>query len=131
MEKKKLFDEKAQSDCVTCFHRRGRAKTKRESFLNFFWLAHVKDDLEKVGLAIQTKAEFSCAVTVMDKIGGWEEGNEQEDQIGARFGASVWIHTKAVFCNDQRNMENFMIKKDDFDYRRSTMGLFSKKTTRR
>ena len=49
--------------------------------------------------------------TVMDKIGGWEEGNEQEDQIEARFGASVWIYTKALVCNGQRNMDSFMMNK--------------------
>ena len=29
--------------------------------------------------------EFSCAVTVMDKIGGGEKKKEDESQIGARF----------------------------------------------
>ena len=36
--------------------------------------------------AIQTKAEFSCAIAVMDRIGGWEEGEgEQENWVGPRF----------------------------------------------
>ena len=64
-----------------------------------------------MGLPLQRNAEFSYAVAVMDKFGGWEEGNEREDQIGARFGASMWIHTKAVVCTGPRHMENFMMNK--------------------
>ena len=72
-----------------------RAKIKRASFLKFFWVAHVRDEFE-VGSPFHSKAEFSCAVAVIDTIGGWEGGIEQEDQIGARFGANMWIYTKAV-----------------------------------
>ena len=50
--------------------------------------------------AIQTK-EFSNAIAVMDRIGGWEEGGEQENWVGARFAASIWIHTKAAVCNGE------------------------------
>ena len=37
-----------------------------------------------VGLPFQTEAEFSYAVAVMDKIGGWEEWIEQEEGCGSR-----------------------------------------------
>ena len=42
-----------------------------------------------------TNIELSYTVAVMCKIGGWEEENEQESQIGARSGACMWIYTKA------------------------------------
>ena len=49
--------------------------------------------------AIQTKAEFSYAIEVMDRIGGWEEEEgEQENWVGPSFAASMWIYTKAVVC---------------------------------
>ena len=34
----------------------------------------------------------------MDKIGGWEQRNEQEDRIGASSRAIAWIYTKSVVC---------------------------------
>ena len=37
--------------------------------------------------ATQTKAEFSSAIAMMDKIGGWVE----ENWVGSRFAASMWI----------------------------------------
>ena len=50
-----------------------RAKDKRESLLKYFWVACVKDEFD-VGLPFQFEAEFSYAVAVMDKVGGWDEG---------------------------------------------------------
>ena len=61
-----------------------------------FWVSFVED---KFGLdnAIQTNAEFSHVIAAMDRIGGWEEAEgEQENWAGARFAASIWIYTKAV-----------------------------------
>ena len=68
---------------------------------------------DKVDLdnAIQTKGKFSYAIPVMDRIGGWEEGEEQESWVGTRFAASMWIYTKAVVCNGQSHMQNFKIFK--------------------
>ena len=66
--------------------------------------------LDKFGLdnLIKTKAVFSHAIAVMDRIGGWEEEEgEQENWVGARFAASIWIYTKAVVCNGQSHMQNF------------------------
>ena len=31
--------------------------------------------------------------------------------MGARFAASMWIHTKAVVCNGQRNVQAFTVNK--------------------
>ena len=68
-----------------------------------------KFDLEN---AIQTKAELSYAIAVMDRVGGWEEEDgEQENWVGPRFAASMWIYTKAVMCNVQNHMQNFRIFK--------------------
>ena len=47
----------------------------------------------------------------MDRIGGWEEGDEQENWVGARFVSSIWIYTKAVVCNGHSHMQNFIINK--------------------
>ena len=58
------------------------ANYTREHVLRQFWQSFVDDrlNLEK---AIQTKADFSYAIAVMDKIGGWGE----ENWIGSRFAA--------------------------------------------
>ena len=50
------------------------------------------------------------AVWVMDKVG--VEGCGQEDQIGARFGASMWIFPKPWFAM-VKDMENSMMSKMD------------------
>ena len=52
------------------------------------------DDRVDLENAIQTKAEFSCAISVMDKSGGWTE----ENWVGSRFAPNMWIYTKAVFA---------------------------------
>ena len=61
--------------------------------------------------AIQTKAGFSDAIAMMDRIGGWEEGNEQEKRVGARFAASLWIYSKDVVCDGHRNMQAFRVNR--------------------
>ena len=104
LDEKMTFDDKGESDWSPLALTNARAKDKRESFFNYFWVAFVKDEFD-VGSLIHTEAEFSYAVAVMDKIGGWEERNEQEDQNGARFGASMWINIITVVCNGQRRME--------------------------
>ena len=97
-EKKILFDEKTMrmwpnAECE-------RAKYTREYVLRQFKQSFVDDrfDLEN---PIQTKAEFSYAIAVMDKIGRREE----EDWVGSRFAASMWTYTKAVVCNGVRTID--------------------------
>ena len=46
----------------------------------------------------------------MDRFGGWE-GGEQDNWVGPRFDASMWICTKAVVCNRQNHMQNLRIFK--------------------
>ena len=108
LDNERLFDEKAESDWSQLALMSGRAKAKRDRFLKYLLVVYVKGELD-LGLPLQRNAEFSYAFAVMGKFGGWEEGNEREDQIGARFGASMWIHTKAV--DGPRHMENFMMNK--------------------
>ena len=62
--------------------------------------------------AIQTKAEFLFAIAVIDRIRGWEEEEgEQENCVGPRFSASMWICAKAVVCHWQNHMQNCRIFK--------------------
>ena len=63
------------------------------------------EDMFDLDNAVQTQAEFSFSIAVMDKIGGWEEGAEQENCVGAEFVASIWIFSTAVVCNGQSHMQ--------------------------
>ena len=65
------------------------------------------DDKFDLDNAIQTMAEFSCAIAVMDKIGWWEE----EHWVGSRFTACMWICTKAAICDGQNNVQNYRLPK--------------------
>ena len=68
--------------------------------------------------AVQTKAEFSYAIAVMGKIGGWEEEEgEQDNWVSPRFDASMWIYTKAVVYNGENHMQNFRIFLSSRPYR--------------
>ena len=67
--------------------------------------------------ATQTKAEFTCAYAVMDKTGSWTEEGERGDlaapshrEIGGNLAGGQCIHTKAVICNGQKNMDDFKDK---------------------
>ena len=63
------------------------------------------DDRFDLDNAIQTKTEFSYANA--DKNGGWEE----ENWVGSRFAASMWIYTKALICSLQNNMQKYWLQK--------------------
>ena len=83
----------------------------RTTVLNRFWSKHISD---KNGLrgdrppyvknhgrwpfAAVPKATFSCAMAVMNKVGGWSE----EEWVGSYLVACMWIHTKAVLCDGSR-----------------------------
>ena len=43
---------------------------------------------------VQSKAAFSYATTVMDKINGWEEWEDEERWVGSKFAACMWIYTE-------------------------------------
>ena len=104
-EKKILFDEKTVR-FWTSAELSERAKFTRAFVLTQFGQSCVNDKFD-LDNAIQTKAEFSCAMTVMDKIGGWEE----EHCVGSRFAARMWTYTKAVICNGHNHMQNYRLLK--------------------
>ena len=67
---------------------------------------------------IQTEAECSHAMTVMDKVGGWHEregttyvGESEDSDIGGTLAACIWILSKAVLYNGRKNMEEFRDRK--------------------
>ena len=81
--------KKRQGECGQMPNLMKRTKCTREYVFRQFWQSFVDDS------AIQTKAEFSSAIAVVDKFGGWEE----ENCVGSRFAASMWIYAKGVICN--------------------------------
>ena len=65
-----------------------KAKSIRESFLKYFWTNFVRNEFD-----------WGCFFVHMwnpYRTGGWEEGKDEENQIGARFGACMWIYTNAA-----------------------------------
>ena len=48
---------------------------------------------------VQSKAVFSYAVTVMDKICGWED---EETWVGSKFAACMWIYNIGVVTGRQK-----------------------------
>ena len=53
----------------------------------------------------QSKGMFSYAMTVMDKIDGWEN---EEKWVVSKFAASMWIYTKTVLCDGQASTQDFL-----------------------
>ena len=45
--------------------------------MNKIWTSFAEDKYN-LDNAVQTKAEFSYVIAVMDRVGGWEEGDEHE-----------------------------------------------------
>ena len=75
----------------------------RSSVLHRFLRDHIsdkngrRDDIPPnavAGLAVP-KATFLCAMTVMDKVEGWNE----EQCVGSKFAARMWIFTKDGMCD--------------------------------
>ena len=100
IDRKTLFDEKTGTGWAN-EELSDWSQSTRGAFLKHFWHFFVNDkiDLEN---AIQTKAEFSYALTVMDKIGGWEGNEDVDNQVGLRFGSCLWIFTKAIMLDGSR-----------------------------
>ena len=49
----------------------------------------------------QPKSVFPFALTLMDKIRGWEE----RKKVGSLCATSLWIYTEAVLCNGRQQSE--------------------------
>ena len=84
-----------------------KATRTRTSVLQWFWRNHISDKNDRRGnkppsVVTVPKTAFSYAMTVMDKVGGWNE----EKWVGSKFAACMWMHTKAVPCDgrDLRQM---------------------------
>ena len=60
---------------------------------------------------VESKAVFSCAMTLMDKIRGWED---EECWVGSKFAACMWIYTKEALTRRQifdRVQEEYLRKR--------------------
>ena len=79
------------------------------TFLGYFWTNYVRNELDW-GSRYHTNIEFSCTVAVMEKLVDGEKRQEDENQIGARFGACMWICTQAAISLRPKDMKNFVSK---------------------
>ena len=82
----------------------------REYVLNEYWQIFVGDrpvsrDAINSHAHVQSKAVFSYAMTVMDKIGGWRE---EQKWVGSLFAACLWICTEAVLCDELDSTQEYL-----------------------
>ena len=87
-----------------------RARHARDCVLNEFWQIFVDDrlvhrDAINTHANVQSKAVFSNALTVMDKIYCWEE---EEKLVGSNIEACMWIYTKVVLCDGQESTQEYL-----------------------
>ena len=82
--------------------------------LEHIWTSHVGDVINITDL-VHAKAEFFLALALMDTVNGWNEtgwdlidGEQGGSVSGGRLAPLMWIHTRAVICNVQRIMDEFM-----------------------
>ena len=53
---------------------------------------------------VQSKAVFSYAMTLMDKINGWED---EEKRVGSKFAACMWIYTNEGLTWDKNRTQQW------------------------
>ena len=75
----------------------------REYLMREFWAIFLDDRPFHCGSLywhanVQPKTVFSCSMTVMDKIHGWED---EEKWMGSKFAACMWIYTKSAQTGGQ------------------------------
>ena len=107
--------KRPQGPWVECEHKI-RAMPLREKTLKEFWEIFVDDrpfGAESINrqVNVQSKAVFSYAVTLMDKIRGWED---EESWVGPKFAACMWSYTKEAFIGGQildREQEEYLRKR--------------------
>ena len=79
-----------------------KAKKTREYVLQKFWQDYVpdkfgrRDAIPPNALAVP-KSVFCYAMTVMDKVEGWNE----EQWVGSNFAACTWLYTEVVLYDGQ------------------------------
>ena len=99
--------EKISRSFSTANENTPRAVQLREYILEEFWDIFVNDGLLGAEALIrhvhvQSEAVFSYAMTMMDKIEGWEE---EERRVGSEFATCMWIYTKKIIdCLKKRMM---------------------------
>ena len=83
------------------------------------WTFYVKDELDWT--------EFSYAIAVMDRTGGWIEGRGDEDGslIERKIVASMWMYTTAVICKGQKHIDVFRKPEKELDYRNDQQGMYA------
>ena len=92
--------------------------------------SYLRDEFDVANL-IQTKSEFSNAMTVMDTIGGWQEegrgeGDERYDRSQRSeedFRRVFGSIQKTTICNGQRHMGNLQGQEDGLNYGSNLLGL--------
>ena len=93
-----------------------RAMQLREYTLKEFWEIFVDDrpfgaDAMFRQVYVQSKAVFSHAMTMMDKIRGWEDDARW---VGSKFAACMWIYTEETLTGGQildREQEEYLKKR--------------------
>ena len=100
-------------------------KSAMEKILTQVWTPHVKEEFD-VGHPIQTTEEFSYAIAVVDRIGGWIEGGRIEDgnQIGGRLAACKWIYPKGSHLQWAKLHGRIQDQEKVFDYGSHQVGLY-------
>ena len=108
LDTKLHFDEKLESAWAHEVDINVEWRRLRPKILTQVWMLHVKDETD-VDKLIVKKTEFSYAMAIMDRIGGWSQHgrNEAGNQIGVSLAAIMWIYTKTVICNGQQHMDVF------------------------
>ena len=91
-------NQKQRLCCRTELNQMRKKSPRGKKVLQEQWVSDVKDEIGVTNY-IQTKAELSCAMAVMEKLGGWHEEGEriEVDEVheGSRIGrilaACIWI----------------------------------------
>ena len=94
--------KKPQRDLDFDYEYNPRAMQLREYTLKEFWEIFVDDrpfGAESVNgqVNVQSRAVFSYALTLMDKIRGWED---EENWVASKFAACMWIYTKEALTGE-------------------------------
>ena len=100
---------------IQCEHN-PRAMQLREYTMKEFWEIFVDDrpfGAEAINrqLNVQLKAVFSYAMTLMDKIRGWED---EESWVGSKFAACMWNYTNEALTGGlilDREQEEYLKKR--------------------
>ena len=96
--------EKASRRPLTEYEHNSRAMQLREHTLRESWEIFVDDrpfgsESMNRQVDVQSKAVFSCAMTLVDQIRGWED---EESWVGSKFAACMWTYSKEALTGGPR-----------------------------